>query len=45
MIASELQKSQVWLLTSNLIAPNKVGAAAPIFLTALPHRAFGPEFH
>lgn len=26
----------VWLLTSNLIAPNKVGAAAPIFLSGAP---------
>lgn len=38
-----LQKSQVWLLTSNLIAPNKVGAMAPIFMdTADSAGAFNP---
>ncbi|HQS95286.1 MAG TPA: hypothetical protein PK823_02155 [Novosphingobium sp.] len=31
----KFQKSQVWLLTSNLIAPNKVGATAPIFALML----------
>ena len=35
----KLQKSQVWLLTSNLIAPNKVGATAPIFLDSAPYIA------
>ena len=31
----------VWLLTSNLIAPNKVGATAPIFLTEPPLQSGG----
>ena len=36
-------KASVWLLTSNLIAPNKVGAAAPFFIPNFSLRAAGAQ--